>query len=99
MKLLNIISVAFWLVLAFQSIRVFRSLRDAGLSKREVTAITIVLLCGLNLAYDTVYFLTPTSNILSSGQKLMDYLWFGASMFQLLLASFVLDHIAHNKTN
>lgn len=99
MILLNIISVAFWLVLAFQSIRVFRSLRDAGLSKREVTAITILLLCGLNLAHGLGYFFTETGKFLNAGHQLMDYLTFGISIFQLLLATFVLDHIAHNKTN
>jgi hypothetical protein len=99
MILLNIISVAFWLVLTYQGIRVFRSLRDTGLSKREVTAITIVLLCGLNLAYGVGCFFTETGKFFNTGQQLMVYLAFGISMFQLLLATFVLDHIAHNKTN
>jgi hypothetical protein len=98
MTVLNIISVAFWIFLAYQSIRAFLSLKDAGLSKREVTAITILLLCGLNIAKDCISIL-ETSVIFLSGQKLTEYLYFGTSMFQLLLAYFVLDHIKHDTTN
>jgi hypothetical protein len=99
MRLLNIISVAFWIFLAYQSFMTFRSLRDAGLSKREVTAITILLLCGLNIAKDGISFFIETGHFLTSGQKLTEYLWFGTSVFQLLLANFVLDHITNNDIN
>ncbi len=95
MNILNIISVALWLFVAFHGFLVFRKLKDAGLSKREVTTITILLLCGLNLAKDGLSFLTD-SNIFTSGQKLSEYFGFGASMFQLLLANFVLDIIQDN---
>lgn len=95
MYILNIISVALWLFVAIHGIRVKRELKDAGLSKREVTTITIMLLCGLNVAKDGLSFLTD-SNIFTSGQKLSEYLGFGVSMFQLLLANFVLDHIEDN---
>jgi hypothetical protein len=98
MNVLTIISVAFWIFLAYESVRTFLSLKDAGLSKREVTAITILLLCGLNIAKDGISLL-ETSVIFLSGQKLTEYLYFGTTMFQLLLAHFVLDHIKHDNTN
>lgn len=96
MKLLSIISVAFWIFLAYHSFKTFLTLRDAGLSKREVTVITILLLCGLNIAKDVISFFIGTGHFLSSGQRLSEYLCFGASIFQLLLANFVLDHINTN---
>jgi hypothetical protein len=98
MTILNIISVALWLFVSIHGISAFRSMKDNGMSKREVTAITIVLLCGLNIAKDGLTFLTD-SNIFTSGQKLTEYFDFGVSMFQLLLANFVLDHIQDNINN
>jgi len=99
MNLLNITSVAFWLFLAYQSISVFRAMRCAKLAKKEVTAITVLLLCGLNIAWNVVSIFVETGVIFSSGQKLLGYLCFGMSVFQLLLANFVLDHINDNTNN
>lgn len=98
MTILNIISVALWLFVAVHGGLVLRHLKDGDFTRREVTTITIILLCGLNVVKDGLSILTD-SNIFTSGQKLTEYFSFGISIFSLLLANFVLDNIQDNINN
>lgn len=99
MSILNIISVALWLFVAVNGVLALRRLKDGEFTKRELTTITILLLCGLNVAKDGLSFMTDCCFIFTPGQKLSEYFGFGCSVFQLLLANFVLDHITDNNTN
>lgn len=97
MKLLNMISVIFWMLLAYRSFLSFKSLKNAGLSKNEVTAITILLLSGLNICRGLISIFIGVIPI-SHGQLLLEYFYIGSSIFQLLLSGFILKHIENKQT-
>lgn len=98
MKLLNIIIVVFWIYIAIQSFTTLRSLKDQGLSRREITSITILLLCGLNISRGLISTFIDQPIKLYPGQLLLEYFYIGSSIFQILLCNMVLKYI-ENKPN
>lgn len=92
MKILNLISLALWFFIAFHSFLTFRNVRkDEGMSRREITAVTILLLCGLNITQGVINFFVP-----AIGHMLSEYFYIGTSIFQLLLCNIVLKYIDSN---
>ena len=93
MQTLYLISVALWIFIAYEAIRVFLDLRDKGLSRREVTSVTILLLCGLNISRGILTLVVGTVPKFFPGQVLLEYFYIGSSVFSLLLCSIVLKYI------
>lgn len=93
MQILHLISVTFWCLVAAYAFSTYRALRDFGVSKREVTAITILLLSTLNATRALLSFILDLPPKTFSGQVLLEYFHIGSSVFQLLLSIVVLKYI------
>jgi hypothetical protein len=92
MPILNLISVTFWVLIAYQAAIVYGQMRDSGVSRREVTAITILLLAGLNIVRGLISCFVDIPAVYV-GQRLLEYFYIGSSVFQILLCEIVLKYI------
>jgi hypothetical protein len=92
MHTLNLISLVFWIFITYQAATTFASLRDKGMSRREVTAVTILLLCALNISRGLIS-LAIEIPMAFTGQRLLEYFYIGSSVFQILLCNIVLKYI------
>lgn len=88
MYLLNSVIVLVWVMIGFQSAYTAYELRKQYTSKQEITAITILLLCGLNICSGLIAIVEPQKYRL-----LVEYFYIGQSVFQILLCNIVLKHI------
>lgn len=88
MYLLNFIIVSIWVLIALQSAYTVYDLRKQRVSRPEVTAVTILLLCGLNICSGLIAIAEPQKY-----RQLVEYFYIGQSVFQILLCNIVLKHI------
>ena len=97
MQILHLISVTVWSLIAYHAFIAFRSLKDQGMSKREVTALTILLLSGLNITRGLIAAVLNLPPRMYTGQVLLEYFNIGALVFQIMLCAAVLKYIKTNK--
>lgn len=94
MYAITIISLLLWTQVSHHSLKTYFAMKDAGMSRREITAITILLLSWLNIVRNVITIFLGTQ---PTGHLLLEYFFIGSSLFQILLCNMVLRYIENKQ--